>query len=780
MRHLRARDWVWIGGLLGLWAVYLAAVVQGGIASGGAVIDLNLGSEGGSRGYPVVLGAALSGSPVPALPVGTRVLQVAGRDLAGCTPASAYVAISQASRASGSAPVLVEVAGEERQAAIPLVPASPPWWVSLPFANGLILSSLLLLLRAPHWHLASRHFTSCVIVALATVRLDSTTPAHFWGNVVSMTVFIPLAFAVVIRDGFEFFERPGSLAIWQRVLPWTFAGSIAAVELAFYFTPARGPALQATGSAILFAFAPTAIYAFCWNFRLADAIGRRQFKWVLLGFSLAIAAIAVQGTARFWAPAELVGPVRGVLMFSQLTGPLGIFIAIAAYDLLDIDRVLSATAAYGLLGVAFLGGAFAVIPKLAEAASPALGLEPATGQLLLSMALAALVVPAYHVLRPRLDDVFLADQQAVTRSMEALLEEISKCDGAESITRTAGERLGEIFQPESLVLYAREGEFFTPVFVDGRAVPSAFEADSPLAKVLDKQQGPLASGRWSGEQDAQLTPFDRAALETLGAALIGPTRRGATLVGFWCFGPKRSGDIYTPTDLALMRALGAKISEELSHLDDTRMIAEAQQMQASLRRYVPGAVAEQLEMGAELESGEREVSVLFVDIRGYVGLSERRQAEEVFSSLNRHTERVSGLVHRHGGAIVEFHGDGVMAVFGAPRPLENKAAAAVEAARDITRAMRSEDVLSVGIGVATGAAFVGNIQSTDRSIWSVIGNTTNLAARLQSLTRDLEASVCIDAATRAEAGPVAVGFGHRPDVAIRGRSDRHDVWLLPL
>ncbi len=88
--------------------------------------------------------------------------------------------------------------------------------------------------------------------------------------------------------------------------------------------------------------------------------------------------------------------------------------------------------------------------------------------------------------------------------------------------------------------------------------------------------------------------------------------------------------------------------------------------------------------------------------------------------------------------------------------------------------------LSVGVGIATGEAFVGNIQAVDRMIWSAIGNTTNLAAQLQSLTRVLDAALVIDAVTWERAQPTAADFEKRPDVPIRGRRETVDVYALPL
>ncbi len=88
--------------------------------------------------------------------------------------------------------------------------------------------------------------------------------------------------------------------------------------------------------------------------------------------------------------------------------------------------------------------------------------------------------------------------------------------------------------------------------------------------------------------------------------------------------------------------------------------------------------------------------------------------------------------------------------------------------------------LSVGVGIATGDAFVGNIQAVDRMIWTAIGNTTNLAARLQNLTRDLDAALVIDRATWERAQPAAAAFDKRPDVPIRGRRETQDLYVLAM
>lgn len=162
----------------------------------------------------------------------------------------------------------------------------------------------------------------------------------------------------------------------------------------------------------------------------------------------------------------------------------------------------------------------------------------------------------------------------------------------------------------------------------------------------------------------------------------------------------------------------------------------------------------------------------------------------VISTVNRYTETVSRIVREHGGSVVEFNGDGMMAVFGAPGRLADKERAAVEAGREIVVSVGAlpiegssssgEARLAVGVGIATGEAFVGSIRAVDRMIWSAIGNTTNLAARLQGLTRELDATLVIDSETWRKAQRAAADFEKRPDVPIRGRRDTRDVYALPL
>ena len=171
---------------------------------------------------------------------------------------------------------------------------------------------------------------------------------------------------------------------------------------------------------------------------------------------------------------------------------------------------------------------------------------------------------------------------------------------------------------------------------------------------------------------------------------------------------RSSGDVYTPTDRALLAAVGAMLSSRLAQIAGRDALARNRDLSGRLREYVPGAVADQVEASADLGGREQEVSVLFVDVRGYSTYAQGKSGGEVFSAISRYTDLVTRIVREAGGAVVEFNGDGMMAAFGAPTLLPDKATQAIAAGRAIADQVRREPAsggpFSVGVGIATGSA----------------------------------------------------------------------------
>jgi len=765
MRRSRAVDWWLLATLLPAYVLMQAVAIDGWLLAGGRSLPFRVTGAQGARGYPFVRSVNVSNL---AIQPGDRVLRVGDLDLRGLSRAEiAYRTVPL--RRAGLAFEVEVVRNETRftTSAEPIPNRS--WWWPIPAWASFALAALFLLLRAPHWHLARPFFALALLFGCYGASVAPVRPSlAFIGYTVANSSAVGLSLWVAF--GWTESAKPGR---WLRMLPWAIALPFAAATaLSNSLTLPTGSTPHRLEAAIPGVFIALVIAGLARAYLRSERIERRQLRWIVLGNVIGTLPRGVLMLA------DAVAPIPNLAFWSQLSFifvmaiPLGIAISVVGYHWLDIDRLISASAAATLLGIALLGGALAVVPPVAREASAAVGIDPEAGRLALSMFLAAVLVPAYRGLRPWLDRRMFAERHELTLRFERLRSELAACRGAEELTRRAGEGIDALLRPDSIATYARAGEAFTPVFVRGRNAPPAFETKSALVQVLEAKAAPLFA------RDKALAPFERAALETLGAEVVVPVLRDGQLLAFTCLATKRSGDIYTATDLGLLAAIAERSSEVIARLDADEVTRQAQAMQSALRRYVPGAVAERVLAGDALEPAEREVSVLFVDIRDYTRVTEGLEAADVFATLNEHTERVSRIVSESGGTIVEFNGDGLMAVFGAPEALARKEQQAVEAARRIVDSMPA--ALAVGVGVATGPAFVGSIRSTDRLIWSAVGGTTNLASRLQSLTRELAASIALDETTRERAGYVCPDFVRHQGVAIRGRLGRFDVFALPL
>ena len=161
--------------------------------------------------------------------------------------------------------------------------------------------------------------------------------------------------------------------------------------------------------------------------------------------------------------------------------------------------------------------------------------------------------------------------------------------------------------------------------------------------------------------------------------------------------------------------------------------------------YTPKHLADKiLKSRSALEGERRQVTVLFADLAGFTSLAEKRDPEDVHRIINGCFERITAEVHRFEGTINQYTGDGVMALFGAPIAHEDSARRAVHAALGIQRAiadygatLRAERGLSLTmrIGLNTGAVVVGAIGDDLRMDYTAVGDTTNLAARMQQTAR---------------------------------------------
>ncbi|MFI5232325.1 MAG: adenylate/guanylate cyclase domain-containing protein [Gemmatimonadales bacterium] len=740
----------------------------------------------GTAGYPVIR-AFLDSSDAGRGPfrLGDRVIRVGQTDLSGAGQLRFFSSVEDAWWRAGRA-VEFEI---ERDEHIMTVTAQRPdhrpvgYYADLLTSAADAAAAILILTRAKSSRSVTALFYACATWSLLHVaKVDA--PGALVPVTMAFGALIALATPVAWVYGWMSFPAESdSLRGWNWAWPLVFC----VLGVLFYGDAYGFPfdpvvSVRWTGPAIIaWTVAIAAVSAR--NYRRSSPVGRRQTKWVIYATYLATLGWWCVFAAAGRDAITSAGP-RWVTVASaaiNLLFPIALLIAMLRYDLYDIDRLLGATLSYNLLGVVVVGGGFALVPRLTAAMTTRMDLDPSIGRFAITLALATVVILAERRLRPQVDRIFFKERFALEQAMRDLPERFAAVRRADELWSLLGGALVTNLHPAGCVIFVSAGESFVPVFSEGDALAAAMPAGTELGAWIAALRGAAKTDlrRSSGP--------DRALLESIGAQVIVPIHRGLQLEAFVSLGEKRSGDVYTPTDLTLLTTLAKTVSSHMLRFDEAELLERAQAMQDKMRRYVPGAVAELIALGSELETGEREVSVLFVDIRGYTAFSDGREATDIFSTVNRYTETVSTIVSRCGGVVVEFNGDGMMAVFGAPRPLADKEASAVRAARELVEAVpklggaaSGAPGLGVGVGVATGTVFVGNIEAVDRTIWSAIGSTTNLAARLQTLTRERGAGVLIDATTHDRAAGLTEDFVRHADVRIRGRERAETLYGLPL
>ena len=176
-----------------------------------------------------------------------------------------------------------------------------------------------------------------------------------------------------------------------------------------------------------------------------------------------------------------------------------------------------------------------------------------------------------------------------------------------------------------------------------------------------------------------------------------------------------------------------------------------------LGKVISPEVAEELiRSDVQLGGEEKEISILFTDLRGFTGLSENRAPAEVLDFLNEYLTRMTAVIDRHGGVVDKYIGDAIMALFGAPLVLPDHATRAVACALEMIEELEHSNTafqakgwpqLAMGIGIHTGKVVVGNMGSKDRLNYTAIGDGVNLASRLESATKELGVPIIVSEAT---------------------------------
>ena len=222
-----------------------------------------------------------------------------------------------------------------------------------------------------------------------------------------------------------------------------------------------------------------------------------------------------------------------------------------------------------------------------------------------------------------------------------------------------------------------------------------------------------------------------------------------------------------------------------------RGLMERDLIKDAFGRYVAREIRDEVLSGrVPLDGEKKEVSVLFADLRDFTPLTEGHDPKLVVDIMNSYFKEMAEAVQNHGGLVLQFLGDEVYAVFGAPMSAPDHAARAFRAGLEMNQRLLvlnqthqelGRPPLAHGIGINSGEVVAANIGSPDRLSYLLVGDTVNTAARLQALNKEYGSEMIISAATRSGLGReelALTSFRERPQVRVKGKTQALDIFTV--
>jgi adenylate cyclase len=264
-----------------------------------------------------------------------------------------------------------------------------------------------------------------------------------------------------------------------------------------------------------------------------------------------------------------------------------------------------------------------------------------------------------------------------------------------------------------------------------------------LKKVITDRVAVLTS---NAMEDDRLKAAQSIQAQQIRSSLCVPLWEENRIIGAIQLNSLRPDRQFSPEDLEFLNSIGCQMASVIHHSRLNQRLRDEELLIRRLERYhSPQVVDHLLHASAEnledlMEAREIPCTVVFTDIVGFTRLSEHMPPKEVSRLLNRYFSRMTDIIFAYDGTLDKFIGDCLMAVFGSPRPKKDDAVRAVRAASEILDKFKSISGeggpdIRVRIGINTGPVVAGNIGSPNRMEYTVLGDTVNVASRLQELAQ---------------------------------------------
>jgi class 3 adenylate cyclase len=531
---------------------------------------------------------------------------------------------------------------------------------------------------------------------------------------------------------------------------------------------------RAFGSAVLLAAITALIARSAWlSLRASDPLVAQRARILLGGALLGIAPFAVVQFAR-----ELIGVVEIDNRF--LMWPLGFFVlALARITVrpallnarIAVRRAVLYIAAVAILSVVAL---FLVNMRpylVAVLLFPLLYYWPR-----FDARLNRLLYPQ----RARFPELLrgVSDELATATSVEAVLDVLASapaqlCDATSAVAFLLPRGIGDVAVRRAVGLAPADGE-------------RGLDAEL-LVQILCTTRREIRREQLNVEpQFTHVGDECRAGFDRLGADLLLPLVHAQRVIGGLAVGPRASGDPYESADIDALTNAAQQAGQALMRVAATEQLRQRELEFADLKRFFPPQIIDQVMArggAAELGNQRKLVTVLFADLRGFTAFSDSVEPEEVIATLGEYHAAVGARIAEAGGTLEHFAGDGLMVFFNDPVDqadhIERAARLALAIRDDVTRLRgvwtRQGYMIHIGVGIHTGYATCGFIGYEGRRDYAVIGNVTNLAARLSDAAAPGEILISARSYGALERGFLAEALG---DLTFKGFHQPQPVFRL--
>ena len=584
--------------------------------------------------------------------------------------------------------------------------------------------------------------------------------------------------------------------------------------------------------------------------RSSSEMVRLRSKIILLGFAITASIPIIDYLIRSLLGIYIVPSYNYYLPF-LFVFPVFVGYSIVKHDLFDIDTLIKRTYGYVLTtgSIAGIYGIFILLSNLAFG-SYEFSRSPVF-PLIFLLAIVFLFNPIRNRVQHIVDRVFYRLEynyqetvQHISESMRTLLglNEIgnnimqtalgtmfidsgkvmlrSKTEGEFRCLTQAGEKdvaFAKTEEPPGDVLSAGSaGEKTDPAMIPADAdVPRSVEegtaegdacgtdlgssnltlaADEPLIQKIAEQKREVVV------YDIQEDPFfadQRESCEKvfdqLDATLIVPLIYEDKLTGLISLGRKKSGKFYRQEDINLLNILANQGAVAIENARMMQEIIEKERLRTMIMdafgKYVTPEVRDQILAGnIPLDGEAKEVTVLFADLRDFTTLAESTTPKEVVRIINGYFREMADAIGQNHGLVLQFIGDEIEAVFGAPLSLEDHPTHAVRAALAMQQRLvvvneklklQGYRPLRHGIGIHTGTVVAANIGSEDRLSYAMVGDTVNLASRIQSLNKTFGTDLLISAATIKHLTD-SIATEKLPATTVKGKHEPVEIYKLAI